>query len=243
MLQPNQIYTGDCFELLKQIDSNTIDLVVTSPPYNLACANTDYTGLRRVKKINYEFMDDDLSEESYQKQQIELLNELHRVIKTTGSVFYNHKIRSKKGKRIHPLSWIQQSKLIFNEEIIWQRGGITQPLHHRFHVSKELIFWLVKTKNYYFNEKYRNFNDIWRMNADTSNKHPASFPIGLPKRCILATTKEGDLVLDPYCGSGTTLVVANMLGRKYIGFDLNQKFIEMTQQRLKMEKHIGLKNF
>lgn len=77
--------------------------------------------------------------------------------------------------------------------------------------------------------------NVWKINPSQSNGHPATFPPELPRRCILLSTWPGDVVLDPFCGSGTTLKVAKDLGRNAIGFDLSEKYVEMSRARCAQE--------
>ena len=75
--------------------------------------------------------------------------------------------------------------------------------------------------------------NVWRLGADrTGNSHPAPFPIELPENIILACSKEGDIVLDPFMGSGTTALAAKKNNRHYLGFELNPDYIEEAEKRL-----------
>jgi modification methylase len=73
---------------------------------------------------------------------------------------------------------------------------------------------------------------IWRIAPERVNEHPAPFPIELPLRCLMSVAAPNDIVIDPYCGSGTTLVAAKKLGLKYIGIDISQNYVEMAKKRL-----------
>lgn len=98
MLELNKLYNMDCLEGMKQLDNESIDLIITSPPYNLG--KTHHTGNNRFK--SYGKYDDNMPEALYQQWQIEILNECYRVLKQDGSMWYNHKPRIKKGVCIHP---------------------------------------------------------------------------------------------------------------------------------------------
>jgi modification methylase len=100
----NTILKGDVLEVLESFHSNFIDMGVTSPPYN-----KKKVGGGIFRKIEYENFDDNLPEGEYQQKQINVLNELYRIIKEGGSLFYNHKIRYYKGKMIHPLEWLTKT--------------------------------------------------------------------------------------------------------------------------------------
>jgi site-specific DNA-methyltransferase (adenine-specific) len=98
----DKIFQGDVLEILRTLPDNSIDMGVTSPPYN---KKKNKKGVL-VKDINYSDIEDHLDEDIYQLQQVEVLNELFRVIKPGGSFFYNHKIRWEEGKMIHPMEWV-----------------------------------------------------------------------------------------------------------------------------------------
>jgi site-specific DNA-methyltransferase (adenine-specific) len=91
----NQIIEGDCLEVMKELPSESVDLVVTSPPYNIG--NAQHTGNKRHFAYN-----DNLPEECYQQWQIDILTECARILKPTGSIMYNHKNRIKEGRQITP---------------------------------------------------------------------------------------------------------------------------------------------
>lgn len=243
------IINDDCLKALKTIPDNSIDCIITSPPYNLTGLrdgkNFD-SGIRSWKKnhIEYENFDDNLPEPIYQQQQIEILNECYRVIKPTGSIFYNHKIRRWKNTSHHPQQWLQHIDAKFYQEIVWDRQ-ITPALSNRMlFATTERIWWFVKDKpNVYKSAVDNDFRgEIWKIYPTKRNQHksmdwrrpdhPAPFPIQIPINCINLTTKPGDVVLDPYAGSGQTLLAAKQLGRNGIGIELSKEYCEQIEQRL-----------
>ncbi|MCS7195647.1 MAG: site-specific DNA-methyltransferase [Aquificaceae bacterium] len=113
----NQLICGDVLEVLVKLPSSFIDLGITSPPYN----KKEKHGGWLVPKVIYKGASDRMEEEDYQKWQVDVLDELHRVIKEGGSFFYNHKVRYEKGKMIHPLEWLSKSRWNIWQEIIWHR--------------------------------------------------------------------------------------------------------------------------
>lgn len=229
----NQIICGDCLEVLKTFPDNSVDLVVTSPPYNKAsakrkCSKTDSW---TKANIDYDLFSDDLPEAEYQAQQRELIEELKRVIKPSGSIFYNHKNRIVNHISVSPERWVGD----FRQLIIWDRGSscVLEPI--RFMPTIEQIYWITKeNKTPYFTKEGFQFKDVWRI-PPAQNPHPAPFPEQLVKRCIISACPENGIVLDPYIGSGTTAKVAKEMGRQYIGIELNPKFIEMAEQKLRQE--------
>jgi site-specific DNA-methyltransferase (adenine-specific) len=230
----NKIIEGDCYQVLKQIPDNSIDLGITSPPYNKGEKNKGWL----VKNVKYDKALDCISEDDYQKRQIEILNELYRVIKPGGSFFYNHKIRWDKGNMYHPISWLMKTSWTIRQEIIWDRMIAANIRGWRFWQVDERIYWLYKpiNKNKIGEEllsKHSLLTSIWRFPPERQNPHPAPFPIELPTRIIYSLTNDNDaVVIDPYCGSGTTLVAAKLLKKNYIGIELSKEYIDFANNRL-----------
>ena len=139
----DKIFQGDILDILKTLPDNSIDMGVTSPPYN---KKKNKKGVL-VKDINYSDIEDHLDEELYQKQQVEILNELYRVIKPGGSFFYNHKVRWEESKMIHPMEWVIKSNWTLKQEIIWDRSIAANIRGWRFWQVEERIYWLYKPIN------------------------------------------------------------------------------------------------
>jgi site-specific DNA-methyltransferase (adenine-specific) len=230
-----QLIQGDCFKVLPTIPDESIDLVITSPPYNKGLYDKHKRPGRlntwRIRKIKYGEFEDNLPEEVYQKQQIDLLNELCRVLKPKGSIFYNHKSRIVNHKIIFP-SWV----LNFNvrQIIIWDRGSSPQIAPIRFYPTTEYVFWITKSniQPKFYRDLARHQSEVWRIPPEVSPEHPAVFPEELVKNCIMAASDIGDVVLDPFLGSGTTMKVARDLKRSCIGIEINQEYIELCKKRL-----------
>jgi site-specific DNA-methyltransferase (adenine-specific) len=229
----NEILKGDVLDVLKTLESDSIDLGITSPPYNKG-----KKGGPIVKSVVYDKFDDNLPEEVYQEQQIEVLNELYRVIKPGGSFFYNHRCRWDDGELIHPMEWLTRTDWMPKQEIIWDRFISGQLRGWRFWQIDERIYWLYKpTENdrvgKELKSKHAQFSSIWSFQPEMNNPHPAPFPLVLPLRIILSLF-DGDkgTVIDPYIGSGTTAVACKLLGCDYIGIDLSDEYIEMAEKRI-----------
>jgi len=253
-----KVICGDALDVLRKLPDNSIDMGVTSPPYNKRENKKGWL----VDKVVYKGASDNLPEKEYQKIQIEVLNELYRVIKPKGSFFYNHKIRWEKGNMFHPLDWLQKTKWHIRQEIIWDRMIAANIRGWRFWQVEERIYWLYKPegKNLIGEElksKHALLSSIWRFPPENNNPHPAPFPIALPVRAIysIMDDKKGGIIIDPYCGSGTTLIAAKILGHHYIGIDISKDYVELTKKRLEnytmeikdveeeLSKHIVRKTF
>jgi site-specific DNA-methyltransferase (adenine-specific) len=239
-METNIVYNEDCIQGLKRVPDNSVDLVVTSPPYNkngfrngkkdTGCSSSKYKRWDGAK-IEYDLFDDNMKEDDYKNWQIQLLNELYRILKPTGSLFYNHKVRRFESRADHPLVWLSKSKLHFYQQIIWDRGGAPDQNINYCTPSTELILWFVKDIPKVFKKKDTYFTEVWRFNPANS-EHPAPFPEKLPFKCIKLTTQEGDIVLDPFMGSGTTAVVCKQLNRQYIGFEISPEYCKTIEKRL-----------
>lgn len=243
MLELNKIYCCDVLEGLKQLDDESIDLIITSPPYNKAGFNGVHKRNEKNdfwnKTIDYggDVNVDNMPEEKYQEWQILFLNECFRVLKKDGSMFYNHKNRVKKNRVSFPTDWISKSNFICRQEIIWDRTSSVNQDKCRYLPTVEKIYWLIKNpKNPRFKRLENiNFNtEVWRFSPDKKNEHPAPFPIDLPNNIIPCVAQnERIIVLDPFMGSGTVALSAKQYGCDYIGFELFQEYIDKANERLK----------
>lgn len=230
------IHNTDCLDWMRQQPDNSIDTILTSPPYNL----TGFRNCKLVRKgvwntagITYNNFNDDLPEEVYQQQQVEVINECLRILKPNGSLFYNHKIRMWRRTASHPMSWILRSNAVLHQEIIWDRGS-TPALDKRilFPID-ERVYWLCKDKPKVFKDRATHKKTIWQIKPEAANEHPAPFPIELATACLTLTTEPNDIVFDPYCGSGTTLLAAKQLGLQGIGCELDSDYCSIIHDRLK----------
>jgi modification methylase len=225
------LLNGDCLQKLKELGDNTIDLVVTSPPYNKNywLRNRNQKG-KRI--ITYDSITDSLTPTEYIKQHTEVLNELVRVIKPTGSIFYNHIDIFHKHNTIHP-SYVYNFNV--KQVIVWDRGNTPKLDKSYFLPTTEWLFWIKKDWNsipYFDKSKCEHKKNIWRINKEKGNPHPAAFPIELVDNIVKSCSEEGSVVLDCYMGSGTTAVSCKKLNRNFIGIEISKDYIEMTNKRL-----------
>jgi len=230
----NKIFIGDILKVLKKLPNNLVDVGVTSPPYNKQENKKGWL----VKNVKYDIASDKQDEDFYQKNQTEVLNEIYRITKDGGHFFYNHKTRWERGKMIHPIEWLLKTDWVIRQEIIWDRGIAANIRGWRFWQVDERIYWLYKPINNNkigkeLESKHALLTSVWKIRPETKNPHPAPFPIELPLRAIFSVLdKKAGIVLDPYCGSGTTLVAAKVLGHKYIGIDISREYKDMSEKRL-----------
>lgn len=254
----NKIICGDALTILKSLPEEIVDVGVTSPPYNKGENKKGWL----VANVKYSGASDKLPEDLYQKYQIAVLDEIFRIIKPGGSFFYNHKIRWERGKLLHPMDWLRKTKWVIRQEIIWDRMIAANIRGWRFWQVEERIYWLYKPQGNNLIGKelkpqHALLTSIWRFPPEKDNPHPAPFPLELPVRCIYSVMdeKKNGLVIDPYCGSGTTLVAAKILGYDFMGIDISEEYCKFAEKRLKnykneekfvqeeIAKHIVVKTF
>lgn len=235
----NKLIQGNVIEVLNKIPDNTIDLIITSPPYNKRNSHNGWL----VTNETYSHYDDHLPEIEYQDWQVEVLDELYRITKPGGSLFYNHKHRWIDGLLITPFDWLSRTSWTIKQEVVWDRALTANMRGWRYWQVDERIYWLYKPIDQYYigkelKPKHAKLSSIWRIKpAPRSDRHPAAFPIDLPTRIIysILINKKG-IVLDPFCGTGTTLVAAKLLGHKYVGIDISPNYIDIAKKRLAKSK-------
>ena len=217
---------GDCLEVMKNIPSESVDLVLTSPPYNLG--NTHHTGNKRHKAY-----EDNLPEKDYQEWQVKVLQECYRVLKETGSLIYNHKNRIKQGVQISPYEWLFKTDFIIKQEVVWFNGSQNFD-KIRFYPMTERVYWLAKSpKTKLFNAI--NHHDLfgkedWKA-VGTRGQHTRAFPEKMVSDFLLCFP-EAEIVLDPFMGSGTTGVSCKGLNRSFIGIEKNPEYFEIAKERI-----------
>lgn len=236
----NQIICGDCLDEMRRFPASSIELILTSPPYNLK--NTTGGGFRsthgRGKWKNaqlirgYDGHDDNMNHDEYVKWQRECLTEMMRLITEDGAIFYNHKWRVQAGL-------LQDRQDIMagfpvRQIIIWQRAGGINFNAGYFMPTYEVIYMITKPK-FKLAPKANAYGDVWRINQERKNAHPAPFPVELAKRVISSTTAKN--VLDPFAGSGTTAIAAKELGVDYICIEKSQAYCDMAMKRVANSNH------
>ena len=243
-MELNKIYNEDCLTTMSKMEDNSIDLVITSPPYNKA----GYEGFIRkrherdawsARNIEYDgdAKNDFMPESEYQEWQIKVLNEIQRVLKPDGSLFYNHKIRVAKHKACHPIEWLMKTNLTFRQQLIWDRKSSPAVAPIRYMPSTELIFWMTKTPcqpNFERKKDCLYFGEVWTFSPKPNKLHPAPFPEELPTN-IMQCIKNTDniIVYDPFSGIGTTCITAKKFGFNYIGSEINEKYCNLSNELLK----------
>lgn len=232
-----KLILDDAVEAMKQIPDKYVDLVVTSPPYNLK--NSTGNGMKDGRggkwskaplMAGYLNHADDMPHDLYVQWQRDCLSEMMRVLKDDGAIFYNHKWRVQ-GGLLQDRSDIVEGFPV-RQIIIWRRKGGINFNRGYFVPTYEVIYLIAKPK-FKLAEGASGLGDVWEITQEMGNKHPAPFPIALAERCIVST--DAQIILDPFLGSGTTAVAAKKLGRKYIGIELSEEYYKMAEKRLEQE--------
>jgi modification methylase len=239
------IYHGDCRDVLPGLPP--IGLTFTSPPYNTLGSRIPKKpsgmwaksggALGFVKSVNHDGYPDDKDEREYQIEQRSIAESVFRVTRLGGSLFYNHKCRWRDGNLLHPVQWMTPDGWHFREEIIWSRNGSMTMNARMFAPSDERILWFTKPgEPHTWNQPSgASLLSVWHINHESGpgKHHPVSFPIQLPARAIQAASSPDDIILDPFMGSGTTLVAARQLGRNAIGIEIDERYCESAAERLR----------
>jgi DNA modification methylase len=215
-------------------------LIVTSPPYNQKIDGFKPSGMHKehgwVEKVGALAYEDSLPEDEYQQRQAAALVLWHDHVGDGASVFYNHKNRYRDKQVVSPLRWLP-GPFRFRQEIVWSRPGSVTQNARMFLPSDERIYWLYKGDDFLFHDTTENktFSTVWDIALETNKSHAVAFPVELPSRCIRACSNPGDLVFEPYCGSGTTLIAAERLGRVCYGVEKLPSYADVILRRWEAE--------
>lgn len=267
-LAVNQVMEGDCLEVLKQFQDNSVDLIVTSPPYADA-RKKDYGGCSPATYIDWF---------------LPRSQELYRVLNPHGSFILNIKEKCDNGERstyvIELVLALKKQGWLWIEEYIWHKKNcfpgkfpnrFRDAWEHVYHFTKSRDFQMYKDAvkvppkpstvkrlenvseldklhsvsktNSGLNRSFESLaatcladvypTNVLHLPTETGNKgHSACYPVALPSFFIKLLTKNADVVLDPFSGSGTTLLAAKQLGRQYYGIELNHGYAEESRQKL-----------
>jgi len=267
-METNKVINGNCIEEMSKLPENSVDLLVTSPPYNVG--------------IDYDTHDDRVSMEDYWEFTKNWLTEAFRVLKTDGRIAVNipYEVNVQdRGGRVLFMSefWTVMKKVGFkfyglvdldeqsphrSKTTAW--GSWMSPSAPYIYNPKECVILAYKTKHIkitkgepewvgvvvdleqedgttkkktmYTEEQKKEFMDLvygqWSYFADTKQQTKATFSMDIPLKAIKILTYKNDIVLDPFCGSGTSLVAAEVSGRRWIGIELSPNYCEVSRERV-----------
>ena len=225
----DEIYCGDALVLMKDIPAGSIDLIVTDPPFAIDFeakrSNYNRTQGRVIEGYN------EIPREKYYDFTVSWMKEAYRVLKRSGSMYVFSGWTNLKDI----LNAIDDVGFITINHIIWkyQFGVFTK---RRFVTSHYHILFVVKDeRSYKFNKVEHYPEDVWVINREYWTgkvKTPTKLPLELVKKILLFSSDEGDIVLDPFVGSGTVAVAAKMLGRHFLGFEIVPEYCELARERV-----------
>jgi len=257
-----ELYHGDCLDILPTIEAGSVDLVVTSPPYdNLRTYNGSLEWSFDIFK--------------------DIALQLQRVLKSGGVIVWvvgDATIKgSETGTSFRQALYFKDLGLNLHDTMIYQKADYIPKTHNRYEQCFEYMFILSKGKPNKFNgikdkpNKWAgsNFHGTWRDKDGTmkrssghnkkvisafglrpniwniipvkssKSKHPAIFPIDIPRDHIISWSNEGDIVLDPFLGSGTTGVACKNLNRRFIGIEKDKQYFNLAKKRINQASGLG----
>ena len=234
-MELNKIHNEDCIEGMKKLDKDSIDCIITSPPY--------FNFQREYQRKGGRHYSQDYGEITFLIE--DMIQQASRVLKDKGLLFLNFGYSYSEGGVLRPFRIADRfSKFDFEciDIIIWHKNNPI-PIQGRLTNAFEYIFVFSKSNKWKYNMPKKYIQNVWKFpvvmqnqhNKEYNYAHGAMFPIKLPEKCIEIGTKEGDIVLDPFMGSGTTAVSCKKLNRKFIGFDINKDYVDSANKRLNQE--------
>lgn len=247
-----QIVCGDSFKILKKMKPESVDMIFADPPYFLSNDGITCQGgeMVSVNKGSWDKLSSEAvrieEKHKFNRKWIRLCN---KILKLNGSIWISGTLHN-----IYSIGMaLEQEGFKIINNITWQKTNPPPNLACRcFTHSTETILWARKNDkksrhffNYYIMKELNNgkqMKDVWTGNLTKPSekiegKHPTQKPEYLLERIVLASTEKNQVVLDPFCGSGTTGVVANRMGRTFVGIDSCEEYLQITKRRLEKVIH------
>ena len=229
----NTIICGDCLEVMKDWPDGCVDLVVTSPPYNTGDKSLGYHPKSKTGDRFYISYEDNLSPDQYD---VFISQRIHKTIRLSRYAFWNFQVLAGNKETVFGILYGFRHK--FKDMFIWNKQAVSQIVPGIMAKGYEIILMFGQDTTMQF--KYNNFpsnnyvpnRETW-FKKESIPEHHATFPLELPLYFIQHFSKPNDLILDPFCGSGTTCVAAKMLGRRYIGIDISEEYCQIARDRLR----------
>lgn len=244
-MELNKVYLGDCIKLMHSFTANSIDLIFADPPFNIG--------------LKYDNYFDNKSYDEYYRWSEQWIAETYRILKPTGSIYVA--IGDEFAAEIKII--LNRTGYVFRNWLIWYYT-FGQNQRKKFNRAHTHIFYFTKSKDkfYFYDEdiripsdrqliykdkrahpKGKIPDDVWEFSRvcgtfyERIGDHPCQMPESLLERIIKASSKEGDIVLDPFGGTGTTVTVAARLKRKFITIDISEKYVNVINKRLSGKIH------
>jgi DNA modification methylase len=230
MKELNEIYKGNCIDLVKDLKDKSIDCVITSPPY--------YNSSHKYQRGDGYHYTSDVGEPLYVIQ--DFFHNLKPKLKENATICLNLGYSYGETGVMRPFDIINRLRdkegYFINDIIIWHKNNPI-PIKKRLTNAIEYIFIMGnKPQNKYYTKEYT--HNVFRFPVSKGGtNHNAVFPLELPLLCLKHFTKTNDLVLDPFMGSGTTAIACIKTNRKYIGFEINQEYVSIANNLIKKENN------
>jgi len=232
-IELNKIYNMDCMDLMKEMNNNSVDMVITSPPYNIANTSPSFR-----KYNNGDEYTDSLSQNDYYEWSCKIIDELLRVSKI---VFYNIQFLS--GNKISLLRMLGRYANNIKDIIIWKKYPSLPAMHEKV-LNADFEFVIILDKDgtgrtiEQANFKRGSLSNVWEIgrNNISTNSHGAAFPHNIPDRIIRYYTHPTDIVFDPFLGTGTTVISCIKYNRSYIGTEISKKYFDYAYKNIENAK-------
>lgn len=227
---------GDCLEEMAKMPSSSVDVIITSPPYNLGERPKCYGRSNRrgtrwgnsdLMADAYDGSDDAMPYEEYKAWQRRVLEECLRLLSPIGVLFYNHKPRIFKGELRLPTAWTE--RLPLRQIIIWDRCGGFNANVGFYQPAHEWLLMFVKPE-FSITRASSTTGDVWRIPAESNTPHPAPFPLELPMKALCTLGEQYRTVFDPFAGRGTVGIAANRTGRDFVGIEQSAAYCDIARQ-------------
>lgn len=241
-----QLYNGDCLQVMEQLvkEGVKVDAIITSPPYNMnlrvlkgkyisRCNNKNHYKEFSTKYNNYS---DDLSMDDYFNFQKSFLE---KCFKISSLIFYN--IQMITGNKMALFNLLGSFSDKIKEIIIWDKVTAQLAMAEKM-LNSQFEFIVIFDNKKPYNRQFDNANfergtlsNVWKIKRERNKNHKASFPLELVNKILQNFTNDGDTILDPFMGSGTTGVACKNLNRNFIGIELDKKYFDIAKQRIESD--------
>lgn len=229
-----EILNDDSFSILKAFPSHCIDLIVTDPPYEISEINGGGT-VNNLKKLNKSLQDLKTTQDLTKGYDIEVLGEeLLRIMKEPNIYFWCNK------KQIPAYFdfWVNKQKCKF-EIICWHKTNAMPTYSNKYLTDTEYLLYFHRGKGKCFPQNYEDAKTFYIAPINHSDKKKYGFPtikpLDISRKIIRNSSKEGQIILDPFLGSGTTIIAAEVENRNSIGIEINQDYFNLAKDRIEKE--------
>jgi modification methylase len=228
---------------MRHLSMSSVDLVFTSPPYNLGVTSGGGFPTKAAGKWSggalsdgYASHGDNMDPDAYVNWQKEVLAACWRLLTDTGAIYYNHKPRIQNGLLITPLDL--NPGLPLRQIVIWQRNGGINFSPSFYLPTHEWIMIFAKPRFRLRDKEASGAKDVWEVAQDRDNPHPAPFPVALPR--IAISTTHAQTILDPFMGSGSTGIACAELDRNFIGIEIDPGYYTIAKERIERAERQAL---